>query len=200
MQGRVSDIRDVTAADRDAVCAMLASAFSADPAMSYIFPEARTRARRLVGLFKLLYDSDGANGMRLVTGEALAATLWRPPGRAEVGTFEMLRALPGMLMTFGGALGRAMRTGDALEAHYPSEPFWYLHVAGVAPEHQGKGLGSASIRAGLARVAGSGLPAYLETATESNVGLYQSLGFEVTGTWHVPKGGPKFWSMLRAPD
>lgn len=193
----MSDIRDATAADREAVCAMLGSAFSADPAMSYIFPEARTRAHRVTKLFKLLYDSDGADGMRLVTGDATAATLWRPPGRAEVGTFEMLRALPTMLMTLGSATGRAMRVGDTLEAHYPSEPFWYLHIAGVSPAHQGKGLGSASIRAGLARVAASGLPTYLETATESNVGLYQSLGFEVTGEYHVPKGGPKFWSMLR---
>lgn len=193
----MSDIRDATQADREAVCAMLGSAFSADPAMSYIFPEARTRARRVTTLFKLLFDSDGARGMRLVTGDAAAATLWRPPGRAETGTLGMLRAMPTMLMTFGGAIGRAMRVGDALEAHYPPEPFWYLHIAGVHPAQQGKGLGSASIREGLARVAGDGLPTYLETATEANVGLYQSLGFEVTDEWFVPKGGPKFWSMLR---
>ena len=189
-------IRDATRADREAVAAMLGSAFSADPAMSYIFPEARTRARRLSGLFKLLFDED-AGGMRLVTGDTYAATLWRGPGKAEIGTLAMIRSIVPMLAVFGSALGRAMRVADTLEAHFPHEPFWYLHIAGVAPAHQGRGLGSASIRDGLARVAGDGLPAYLETATESNVGLYQSLGFEVIDEYYVPKGGPKFWSMLR---
>ena len=87
--------------------------------------------------------------------------------------------------------------GDAVEAHFPSDPFWYLHIAGVDPARQGRGLGGASIRAGLARCDADGVPAYLETATESNVGLYARLGFELTGEWSVPKGGPRFWSMMR---
>ena len=40
------------------------------------------------------------------------------------------------------------------------------------------------------------LPAYLETATERNLGFYQSLGFRVTGE-HQIKRGPKVWFMLR---
>lgn len=47
------------------------------------------------------------------------------------------------------------------------------------------------------RIAGSRLPTYLETATERNLGLYRALGFEVIDTWVVPRGGPRFWSMLR---
>jgi hypothetical protein len=26
------------------------------------------------------------------------------------------------------------------------------------------------------------------------------MGFELTGDWAVPKGGPRFWSMLRKAD
>ncbi len=40
-----------------------------------------------------------------------------------------------------------------------------------------------------------GVPAVLETATPSNVGLYQRLGYEVMSEWDVPKGGPHFWTM-----
>lgn len=192
----MSEIRDADDAQRSAVATMLARAFADDPATSYIFPDPHDRAKRLPKLFALLFDED-AGGMRLVTGEAQAATLWRKPGNAAVGRMEMLRQLIPMLSTFGGAIGRALRVSDAIDAHYPAEPFWYLHIAGVDPAHQGRGLGSASIREALARTARDGLPAYLETATERNVGLYQSLGFEVTAEWHVPKGGPKFWSMRR---
>jgi GNAT superfamily N-acetyltransferase len=68
--------------------------------------------------------------------------------------------------------------------------YWYLHDAGVRPEHQGKGWGSAVILQGLTRARSEELPVYLETAKESNVGLYRRLGFKLVGEWDVPEGGP----------
>lgn len=188
-------IRDAGKADREAVAMTLARAFADDPATSYIFPDRADRVKRLPRMFRLIFDED-ADGMRLVTGAGEAATLWRRPGQVDIGKLEMLGQLIPLIGAFGSALGRAMRVGDAIDAHHPPGRYWYLHIAGVGPDHQGRGLGSASIRQGLARAAEDGLPAYLETATERNVGLYQSLGFEVTDEWCVPRGGPKFWSML----
>ena len=190
-------IRLATSADCDAVSAMLARAFANDPAISYIFPDPYVRAARLPGLFRLLFDSDSVDGMCLMVEGAQAATLWRSPNSIVASRMEMAGILWPMLRTFGSGLGRGLRVANAIEAHYPDRQFWYLHIAGVEPVRQGLGLGSALIREGLARRASEGLPAYLETATESNVVLYQSLGFQVTSEWHVPKGGPKFWSMLR---
>lgn len=189
-------IREAAPADRDAVSAMLARAFADDPATSYIFPDPRDRAKRLPRLFALMFDADAA-GMRLVTGDAEAATLWQRPDTPRATVPDLLRRAVPLVTTLGFALPRALRVGDALDAHAPPGRHWYLHIAGVDPAHQGKGLGGASIREGLARAAADGVPAYLETATERNIALYQSLGFEVTSEWHVPKGGPKFWSMLR---
>lgn len=189
-------IREARAGDRAAVAKMLGRAFADDPAMSYIFPDAAQRAKRLPRLFALLFDSD-AVGMRLVAQDADAGTFWRPPGRAHVPMTAMLAQAIPLLATLGTALPRALRLSHAIEAHFPAEPFWYLHIAGVDPARQGQGLGGASIRAGLARCDADGVPAYLETATESNVGLYARLGFALTGEWSVPKGGPCFWSMIR---
>lgn len=189
-------IRDAVPADRGPIAAMLARAFADDPAMAYIFPDPRDRAKRLPRLFALLFDED-APGMRLVTGDAQAATLWQRPGTPAVSSLTLLRRAVPLVATLGMALPRALRVADALDAHAPPERHWYLHIAGVDPAQQGKGLGGASIREGLARAASNGVPAYLETATERNVGLYQSLGFAVTSEWSVPRGGPKFWSMLR---
>ena len=184
-------------ADRAAVAAMLARAFADDPAFSYILPDRAGRARRLERLFALLFDSDGRAGMRLVSAGGAAATLWRGPGRARVGWGEMLRhALP-LVRALGGGIGRALRVGEAIDAHMPAGAFWYLHVAGCDPAMQGSGLGGAAIRAGLSRI-GDRLPVYLETATQANLGLYRHLGFTVTDEWQVPRGGPRFWSMLRA--
>ncbi len=190
-------IRPGSRSDRGAVAAMLARAFADDPATSYIFPDRDDRVRRLPRMFRLIFDED-FGGMPLVTGNGEAATLWRKPGQAEIGKIEMIKQLFPLIGAFGTALARAMRVGDAIDAHHPPGPYWYLHIAGVDPANQGKGLGSASIRQGLARAREDGLPAFLETATPRNVSLYQSLGFEVIDEWHVPRGGPKFWSMLNS--
>lgn len=189
-------IRDATPADRAMVIRTLARAFADDPAMCYIFPNPARRAHALPRLFSLFFATDAA-GWRLVADAGTAVTLWRPPDHAEDRPRAMLRHLLPLLMTFGAALPRAMRVGDAIAAHFPRDPFWYLHIAGVEPAQQGRGLGGAAIRAGLVRCDAAGIPAYLETATARNVGLYQSLGFVVCGEWDVPRGGPHFWSMMR---
>ena len=190
-------IRDAAASDTPAVAGMLARAFADDPAMSYIFPDPDRRATGLPRLFAQLFAQD-RDGMRLVSGKADAATLWRRPGRPEAPLWSTAaRAVP-LLAALGPAVGRALRLSAAIAEHFPVEPFWYLHIAGVDPAQQGKGLGGASIRAGLARADATGVPCYLETATEKNLGLYAALGFELVGDWRVPGGGPPFWSMRRA--
>lgn len=188
-------VRMAGGSDRGRVAAMLARAFADDPAMTWIFPDPADRAKRLPRLFGLLFNED-AGGMRLVTSGGEAATLWRGPGGAVTSIPSMLRQAWPMWRALGLALPRAMAVAGEIEAHMPAGDFWYLHIAGCDPAAQGNGLGGAVVGAGLARGAGR-LPAYLETATEANLGFYQALGFAVTAEWRVPKGGPRFWSMLR---
>lgn len=186
-------------ADRARLCAMLSRAFADDPAMTFLFPDPVQRARRMPRLFALLFDTDVNGGMRLTTAGGEAATLWRGPGRIRTNRGDMWRhALP-LAAVFGTALRRAVTLSDAITAHMPAGDYWYLHLAGCEPALQGRGLGAAVIRAGLSRAAGR-LPCYLETATQANVGFYNRLGFAVTDEWCVPRGGPRFWSMVRSPD
>jgi ribosomal protein S18 acetylase RimI-like enzyme len=184
--------------DRLALVRTLALAFQTDPAISWIFPDADLRCRRLPMMFDFLVQSDFNAGMVLRSPEHEVATLWRAPGKAESPKTELIRLAIPLLRTFGAALGRALSIADAIDAHHPRDfEFWYLHYAGVRPEHQGKGWGGTAIRAGISRAEAEGMPVYLETATATNVGLYQSLGFKTLGEWDVPKGGPHFWSMLK---
>lgn len=191
----MTTIRPARADDRERVAAMLARAFQDDPAFAWIFPDPAARTARLPRVFRLLCDSDGCAGMRIVADDVATATLWRRPGRARVGPGEMLaRALP-LILALGGDIGRALRVGRAIEARMPGGSGWYLHYAGCDPARQGRGLGRAVVLAGLARTDGS--PVHLETAREANVIFYESLGFVVTGHWRVAPDGPRFWSMLR---
>ncbi|WP_066652837.1 MULTISPECIES: GNAT family N-acetyltransferase [Sphingomonas] len=189
-------VRLATNRERRVVTTALARAFADDPALAWIFPDPTLRARRLPGLFAMLFDEDEAHGVRLMTLGGEAVTLWRAPGHAETPPSTMLRSVLPMLLTFGLALGRGLAVSKAIEAHFPSHPFWYLHIAGCDPAYQGQGLGKAAVQAGIDRMGGSGLPLYLETATERNIGFYQALGFRVTNEWRVGSDGPVFWSML----
>jgi GNAT superfamily N-acetyltransferase len=187
--------RLATAGDRAQISRLLAAAFFEDAAITYIFPDPETRRARLPRFFSILFDSDGKAGPRFVTVGGEAATLWRGPGRAQIGWLEMLAEAGSLLRALGMALPRALRVGEAIDAHMPREPFLYLHIAGCDPRHQGRGHGSEAIAAGLALA--SDLPAYLETPNPLTLPLYARHGFELIGEWEVPKGGPRFWSMLR---
>lgn len=190
-------VRLAVAADRARVARVLAAAFADDPAMTYIFPDPGTRWTRLPRLFALLLDSDAKAGPCFVSEGGEAATLWRGPGRAYAGWPEMLGQAGPMLHALGAAIPRALRVAGAIKAHMPRGDFLYLHVAGCDPSHQGRGHGSRAITAGLAEA--RGLPVYLETPNPATLPLYARHGFQLVDEWNVPRGGPRFWSMLRSP-
>lgn len=179
----------------------LSRAFADDPAMAWIMPDRADRTQRLRKLFALLVREDLNDGWCLASPGCEAVTLWRAQATTNAGLLGLLRGLPGFVAALGPNIFRALTISNAVEHHHPRGLVYdYLHFAGVDPAYQGQGWGGAAIRAGLARARQSGRPVYLETATESNVGLYQSQGFEVIEEWDVPRGGPHFWSMLWRAD
>ena len=187
-----------TASAKSALVETLSLAFQDDPAFGWILPDAYDRYKRLSRLFSIMVPLDMAKGLALHSAQNEVATLWRAPGNAHDRPLDMITALLPLLGSFGFAIGRAMAVGRSIDAHHPKDfDYYYLHYAGVRPDHQGKGWGGAAIREGIARASAAGKSVYLETATQSNVGLYQRMGFVVRDEWDVPRGGPHFWSMLR---
>lgn len=186
------EVRDAVPADKPRVVATLTRAFETDPVFDWVLPDAAARARHGPKVFDLFFDANAAPNMRLVTADCAAATLWHAPDAPEQGR---LREAWRMWRAVGSAFFRFKRVGAAVEAHFPPQPFWYLHIAGADPARQGEGLGTAVVQAGLDRIGNAA--AYLETAKRDNVGFYEKLGFRVRDEWDVPGGGPHFWSMLR---
>lgn len=176
----------------------MARAFADDPGLSFIFPDSATRTQRLPGFFDLIQRSQRDPALTNIAGDTAAAAIWRGPGDWQTPTSTMLRLALPMIASFGTALRRALRLQAMLEAHHPRTPHWYLAFLATDPAQQGKGFGGAAVRARLALCDETGLPATLETATESNLAIYKALGFTITDSFKLPDG-PQFWSMWRDP-
>lgn len=184
---------------REAAVATLAAAFAEDPAICWMFPDARVRRERLPLLMRWLFDDHLRHGVALGPADASAVTLWRPPGTVHRHEALTPPAIWQFLKIFGGAILRTERIDRVIGKHMlPGEEQFYLRMAGVRPDRQGKGLGGRTIRAGLVHPARGGTRPTLETATASNVGLYQRLGYAVVSEWDVPGGGPHFWTMAHS--
>jgi ribosomal protein S18 acetylase RimI-like enzyme len=175
----------------------LALAFQNDPAFAWILPNPEIRRARLPQIFRFLAREDFAAGSAWHSPEMEVATLWRAPGRHKDVPLGMLRTQITYLSALRTASLRGDAVGKSMAAHHPAGNHHYLRFVGVHPDKQGKGWGGAAIRAGIERADADGLPIYLETATQSNVGLYKRFGFDVTAEWDVPNGGPHFWAMSR---
>jgi ribosomal protein S18 acetylase RimI-like enzyme len=174
----------------------LARAFQTETGWSYVIPDPKLRAERLAGAFHLFLQDEHRKGAVFGTDGIEAVTLWRGPGQAHDSLWDRARLIVPFIQRLRFSIFRGLEVADLIEKHLPKEPVWYLHYAGCDPTHQGKGFGGAAIRAGLERADEDGLPAYLETADEGNVALYQSFGFQVKHMWQVPEG-PVFWGMQR---
>jgi GNAT superfamily N-acetyltransferase len=77
-------------------------------------------------------------------------------------------------------------------------PYWYLGVLATAPQRQRHGLGRAVVAPMLAAADRAGQASYLETASETNVAFYATLGFATVLDTTMPDG-PRCWLMRREP-
>lgn len=182
-------IQRAAATDLEAAAATLAAAFDAYPWTRWSIPQAGY-TERLEQLQRLYLQFAHEHGIVLVADGARGVLALLPPDAPEPPPDFQQRV--------------ADLHGDRLEvlvqADIPAQPggAWNLATLGVAPDHQGQGLGGALVDAGLAAVSAVDAAAgtALETSDERNVRLYERSGFTVTATTSIPDG-PVVYSMFR---
>ena len=74
-----TDIRDATPAHAPRVIATLNPAFDTDPVFDWVLPDPAARARHGPKIFDMFFNGIEPAGMRLVTPDCTAATLWHAP-------------------------------------------------------------------------------------------------------------------------
>lgn len=197
-------VRRAQANERQTVANVLHDAFVDEDGLNYWLRQgdAKERARQL---FFNAAVRDAVHPKRELwlaeEGETpLGAAIWLPPGAAafDHNPLQQLLMAP-LLLSIAGREGlkRARVLGSRLAEHHPREPHAHLVFLGVATAAQGRGAGSAMLKATLAPLDLKGMTAYLEASKERNVALYLRHGFEVTGEFELP--GVRFWTMTRQP-
>jgi GNAT superfamily N-acetyltransferase len=189
-----TDITTLRVGDHAGAVAALSGAFYDDPVFRWIYPDDARRLAVLPGFFDVFTRAIGRHGASHGIGDGMGAALWVPPGEDVAEDDDAFGEALAVLSP--PDLDRAMAAMELLGEAHPHEPCWYLNLLGVAPEHQGKGVGSTLLRAALERADRDGVPAYLEATSEDNKRLYERHGFAATAELRLPDG-PSLWAMWR---
>ena len=188
-------IKTATPSDREHVVAVLTLAFSSDPGARWTYPDPEKYLRHFPDIIRAFGGRAFEHGSAYYVDGYLGAALWLPPG-VEPQDDEMMalmrRTVAGStLKDFDAVIEQSSRSR-------PTEPHWYLPLAGVDPAHQNGGHGSALMKHAVARCDRDQKLAYLESTNPRNVPFYERHGFEVLGTTQVGSS-PTGFSMLRRP-
>ncbi|MFF1296482.1 MULTISPECIES: GNAT family N-acetyltransferase [unclassified Streptomyces] len=193
-------IRTAGEGDRELVVGLLDAAFQDDPVSRWVFPgdeHRRTAHPRLMAAFT---DIVLAEGRVDVTEDGTACALWLPVPDGEHADEEGADGPAELRAEVDPDNERVELIGRlTADIHPAGRAHEYLWMIGVAPEHQGQGLGTALIASVLDRCDREGLCAYLEASSARSRALYERLGFEPTGPALDLPDGPRMWPMWREP-
>lgn len=187
-----------------AATAALTAAFADYDLLRALCPDARRRARVVPAFARMLYRISARTGRAFATADFAAVACGLPPGSEWPTEWHYVRAgALSVVWRMGLRTGwRFLKLGPAFDAarakHMGDRPHWYLHLLGVRPDAQGKGLSRAVMRPVFDAADRDRVPVFLETATETNVAIYTRMGFELLGFTELPGGFPN-WEMAREP-
>jgi ribosomal protein S18 acetylase RimI-like enzyme len=186
-----------------AITSMMAQAFEFDPMQEWLFPDRRSRVRRLQTFFErdVIHRLNGHAEPDCIDHHAVA--FWHPPNQGDgLDVRSALRILPAFASVVAHHPVRAPKVLRAVRQHRPHEPHWYLSHLAVARRRQGVGLGKRLMSAGMVRAEHDGVGLYLETANPANLPFYGALGFAQVGVVKVgdaPHVYLLWWHPGRAP-
>lgn len=190
------DVRVATEDDIDGVTATLTAAFEADPLWSWAFPG----GEGLEAFWRFFVASALRYPCVRIAGDYAAASVWIPPGGAELTDEEEEAIEPLLHDLIGPRAAEVIELLERFEASHPAErPHYYLSLLGTHPDRRGEGIGMALLVDGLELTDAEGMPAYLESSNAANDPRYERLGFSRIGRVTRPDEGVSASTMWREP-
>ncbi|MFC5148655.1 GNAT family N-acetyltransferase [Streptomyces aureoversilis] len=202
------EIRRARPEERDAISLLLGESFMEDPVSGWVFPDEAHRRAVHPGFFGVFLDAALRDGWVDVMDDLSAAALWIPVQAEGAGEASDADGGGGgddeiseLLAMADPENDRARIVAELTEAAHPGDrAHYYLPTIVAAPGRRSEGRGRALLTTVLDRCDEEGMPAYLEASSARSRGLYERLGFVLTGTpIDLPDGGPRMWPMWREP-
>lgn len=207
-------VRKLTRADVDATAGVLAEAFADNHAYAWMHPRAATRAGDLRAFFErnLLWHLPLDLTWVATRGSLVVGTsTLEPPGGVRSGARQAIAhwLVPTVReqgpRTFLRTAAAAREFGARYRALVKGTEYYHVHAVAVAPQLQGKGVGSRLVAATLedcerllARVPA---PVVLSTQRERNLPFYRRAGFVLKEEHQLGvrwgRGGFRTWFMVR---
>ncbi len=188
-------------ADLDVLSQVIADAFFDLAPSQWLITDPGARRRVFPGYFRLYLEQALAYGTIHITPSRTAAALWVPGGQDTTGPpdgyAERLAALTSPWTR------RFLAFDEALDRHHPAGiPHQHLAILAVHPDQQGRGIGTALLRACHATLDDEVMPAYLEASSPRACDLYLAHGYvpQPGAPFYLPDGGPPMWPMWRHPQ
>ena len=190
-----SNVYRVNTGDAGKALDTIVLAFSADPQLRWLWPEADDYLAYGPKFFEAFggnaFSSDSAYYTRDFSGVAL----WLPPG-VHPDEESLLALLETAAPT--SKLPIVMEVLEQMDYYQPDEPHWHLPLIGVDPAKQGSGYGSQLLQYTLEEIDLRGEIAYLENTNPVNTPLYERFGFDIVDEIRVD-GAPPLFPMIRYP-
>lgn len=180
------------------LAAVLGRAFVTEQMMRWPLGPKNDIEERSVRAFEYFLENLIELGIVWEAGTGMGAAVWVPPD--QLSAWEDAQRHDHRVRALTDHGGRRWDLfWEWIGSKVPNEPLWHLDSVGVAPEMQGRGIGSALIEFGLSRARAAGNGVFLETGSLRNVPLYERFGFRVIEDVDAPSGGPHIWFMRWDP-
>lgn len=168
--------------DKAIVTNILEVSFKNDPQVNWYLEESRNR-NKLNILIDYVFEETIRKGEIYISEENMAAALWNSEKKEEFSLNYILRNLSFLFRIGLKSTIRILKMLKLTYSQYPkNRSYSHLHLIGVMPEAQGKGLASSLMNPILAEKKVNKIPVYLETANQKNVEIYKRKGFRIFNT------------------
>lgn len=175
-----------------------------DPVSVYIEPDDERRRRLIKHVYQMLMCLGVKYGeVYAISPDLEGVSIWNyyKTFHKEKVWGMLICAIKGKIYKLGMQVAKKFDPiedyNDQVHKELVPGEHWYLHILGVDPPNQGKGLGSTLVGYKLEQIDQQGLPAYVETSTERNVKFYEKLGFRVLKEGIIPETDVYQYYMFR---
>jgi len=159
-----------------------ARAFFNDELDKYFFPDESRRMSAQVLMYRYLLQGNPRNIYS--TSERMEGLMILEKPYAHGGAFSVADFFAGVpLLQIGFSSLKKMIhfqiNAISIRKRLVKDPYWYLQLIAVAPEHQGRGFASRLLKPILHQAEKEKTPVFLETHNPQNIPIYKNFGFQV---------------------